>query len=269
MARRTNTAFTLVELLVVIAIIAVLVSVLLPALARARRAALAVQCMSNLRQCAMGFAAYASDNRNVILLKTSKSSNIRLWPMYIAGGYDCWDNPNGIAYIKQRKITFCPANLFFGVDSNWAFATSDPGGNNNYGYGVNCGANAAPFQTNVYFDPADPIKTWLVQQNLNQLSGLLKSTSFTTPSNTVLLADSCFSGNATRIGHNGAQLYPTDTTGGLSYYGSNVHLIHEDRANAAFYDGHVERLTAQELRDDTGNHFQRFYNEAGAAIIKP
>jgi prepilin-type N-terminal cleavage/methylation domain-containing protein len=62
-----RTGFTLVELLVVIGIIALLISILLPALSKAQKAAQAAKCMGNLRAMAQAMQIYAAEYKGAII----------------------------------------------------------------------------------------------------------------------------------------------------------------------------------------------------------
>lgn len=156
--------FTLIELLVVIAIIALLMSILMPALARVRNQAKTVVCQSNVRQLGLGFSMYV-DNHNGYFDEGWIPGYLGdRWPYYM------------LPYYGDVKLLLCPmANKFKGIPGTlygrtfgaWSYegiwnnpahniGKAGLGPEDGYGDGSYCVngfyANARP-ETEAVFDP--------------------------------------------------------------------------------------------------------------------
>ncbi|HCN07090.1 MAG TPA: hypothetical protein DIT01_04090 [Lentisphaeria bacterium] len=152
--RRVRSPFTLIELLVVIAIIAILASMLLPALQQAKSTAQGVLCIGNLKQLGLSLINYEDDHDGILLPYGGGSTN----PICTTGEWFEWIKPYlGGSGEPQREPWFqSQENLVQMVK-----CPSNHPGYNFYDYGLNsgfsCGQNEYGRKPSNYPNPTKKI----------------------------------------------------------------------------------------------------------------
>jgi prepilin-type N-terminal cleavage/methylation domain-containing protein/prepilin-type processing-associated H-X9-DG protein len=239
--------FTLVELLVVIGIIALLISILMPSLSRARKEAQAVQCSSNLRQIGQAVQIYMNQNRGHI----SRWSNATNWqdpsnPRLMIDPVVLWDKAYwGVIYAITAKLPkdvfHCPSAALGQKGDGLTFdqgAIYTSYAQNCYG-GQNSGFSDAKRQ--LLFGNADEIALFIRIRGIWQGRNVARARH---TSETIFATDgyeSVTDGNGDTF-NDWHQWVTPDRTG--------EYLRHNQKANVLFLDTHVERMDRKQLSEE-------------------
>lgn len=244
MADKKSKAFTLIELLVVIAIIALLMSVLMPALAAARSQGQSLVGKSNLRQLAIANCLYANENNDA----------------YVPAASDLWDN-NGLnrwhgtredtdepfdplkgplaGYLGDGTVKQCPNRINF-----------DEGfeeGCGGYGY------NLTYLGSRLWQSGISTLAEWKKAHAMTT-----HSTEVRKPSETLMFADAAIASYNSRLIEYSFAEAPFSVMNGKPetrfYMSPSIHFRHRQQANIVWSDGHVDakRMTKFEKKNVYG-----------------
>jgi len=238
---RRSPAFTLIELLVVIAIIAVVIAILLPALAAARVAARTTQCQSNLRQLAIAFDAYASNNNGSMMLVGSPGASPQ----------------PGITWWFGWQSSTTVGKLDAPLDVSQGFIAPYLGGSIQSGlqcpdfpydgpyFEQSFSIYAADYGLNAFISPYPPF----IPLSPYPKSSGYKITQVKHSAATVVFADGIFMSGvfSNPLAFQEPFYLDIELSGNLpGRYGGFVQWRHRQMANVAYLDGHVDQVSQRD-----------------------
>lgn len=240
-----KTGFTLIELMVVIGLISVLSSLLLPVLGKARAAANASVCLSNLRQMGMAWTMYVTETRGRLpdyVWSTPAMPNVS-WEGYWTGVVDRFE--------KNNQIFVCPSAS---VESPFATGIQKGYGTSTHAWSGRNLSNgcAVKFNPSKYRTGSYAYNRYLTV-DASMVDNLSRLATMRTPSETPLLLDSTFP--EVRPKNQSASNPvdpPPDLTGGSVSAASPEHwrfLIarHGRAVNVCMADGSARRVPLEEM----------------------
>ncbi|MCC5829332.1 MAG: DUF1559 domain-containing protein [Phycisphaeraceae bacterium] len=239
--RAHRSGFTLIELLVVISIIALLIGILLPALAGARRSARSVVCMSNVRQITLGLMTYAEEYNQFIPPAEANTTmggvsglaswHVVAWGFINDGAFEgtSFTGPSGNYEYLKDTVFECP---LAGESRFGGYSTSNHRQN---GFGINI--SIPGLSGDVGMNHSQQIVRVREPQNINTLAS---------PSSTMMLSDA----RGYYLEYYDRGRAPNAMDAGIGVAGGMLAALGRhgaERWNMAFFDGSARVVNFSEV----------------------